>query len=82
VLHDPSVATIPKGSWYFDLRKKELVYRPQRTRFLTFGSDGSDLIRFRVVVRLAGGGAGDQRVREISELDVRPVAPLNWSPEF
>ncbi len=77
-LQDPDAAEVPKGSWYFDLRNKQLVYRPQRTRFFTPGPDNSDRIRFRVVVRIQGSGAS----AELSELGIRPAAPFHWTPEF
>ena len=80
-LHDPAVASIPKGSWYFDLKNKELVYRLQHTRFFTLGPDGSDRIRFKVVVRL-GEAEGKSGVQQLSELAVRPTSPVKWAPEF
>ncbi len=80
-LHDPAAADVPKGSWYFDLRNKELVYVPERTRFFAPGPDGSMKIRFTVIVRIEGA---DSRAaaRALSELDIRPVAPIRWTPEF
>jgi hypothetical protein len=77
-LHDPAQAVVPPGSWYFDLKNKELVYRPQRTRFFAPHVSGDDRIRFKVIVRLAHSARGG----EVSELGIRPVAPIRWSPEF
>jgi prepilin-type N-terminal cleavage/methylation domain-containing protein len=77
-LQDPSVAEIPKGSWYFDLKNKELVYRPQHTRYLLPGPDGTDRIRFKVVARLLPGTPTEG----VADLDVRPISPLRWSPGF
>jgi len=79
-LHDASIANVPKGSWYFDLKNKELIYRPQRTRFLVPGPDGSDRLRFRVVVKLEG--IEKAVVPSIAELGIRPVVPINWDPGF
>lgn len=77
-LRDPALDQVPGGSWYFDLKNNELVYRPQHTRYFTPGPDGTDLIRFRVVARLGSG----QPPRELAELDIRPIAPIRWAPEF
>ena len=81
-LQDPSVAEIPKGSWYFDLKNMELVYHPQYTRFFTPAPGMGNRIRFRVVVRLGGDEAGKGPPRELSELSVRPVGSIRWRPEF
>jgi prepilin-type N-terminal cleavage/methylation domain-containing protein len=80
-LHDPAVAHVPKGSWYFDLKNKELVYRPQRTRFFAPAPDGSDRIRFKVIVRVSPKGESNLAA-ELSELGIRPLFPVQWSPEF
>jgi general secretion pathway protein G len=79
-LYDPPIAEVPKASWYFDLKTTELVYRPQRTRFLTPAPQGNERIHFRVVVRLESGEGS--AVRGLSELTIRPVAPGRWLPEF
>ena len=69
------------GSWYFDPGAKELAYRPQRTRYLTPGPDGSDELRFKVVVRI-GASPGNAPAAEISELGVRALPGAQWTPEF
>ncbi len=80
-LYDPPIAQVPPGSWYFDMKNKELVYRPQRTRFLLPAPDGTDRIRFRNIVRLEEMD-GPTPVLQLTELTVRPVAPISWHPEF
>jgi prepilin-type N-terminal cleavage/methylation domain-containing protein len=79
-LYDPAVANVQKGSWYFDLKNKELVYRPQYNRFFTPLPDGNDRIRFQVVVEFSRRSATS--VTELSELTIRPVVAVHWSPEF
>jgi general secretion pathway protein G len=81
-LSNPPLSAVPKGSWYFDMKNKELVYRPQRTRFLISGADGDDRIRFKVIVKLTFDAADKGLVRELSELAIRPVVPVRWFPEF
>lgn len=75
-------SSVPPGSWYFDMKNKELVYRPQRTRFFHPGPDGGDRIRFEVVVRIVQPAPGGFRPAEVSELTIRPLTSINWSPEF
>ena len=79
--HGPTLAELPKGSWCFDLDRKELIYRPLRTRFFSASPGAGDWIRFKVVVRLAGPGK-DRPFREISELGIHPTSAVQWSPEF
>jgi general secretion pathway protein G len=80
-LHDATGENVPKGSWYFDLKNKELGYRPQRIRFLSSGPDGSDRLRFKVIVRV-GGGDGPGAPQELSELAIQPVPGARWTPGF
>ena len=79
-LHNPSLGDVPKGSWYFDLKDKQLVYRPRFTRFLSVPESGDDRLRFRVVLRLSQPIAA-VHFNGISEMTVRPVTPIRWSPE-
>jgi prepilin-type N-terminal cleavage/methylation domain-containing protein len=79
-LHDPAPGKIPSGSWYFDLKNNELVYTPQRTRYLVPDTGEANGIHFRVVLRIAQNDRSG--VRELAELDLRPTRPVRWSPEF
>ncbi len=79
-LYDPAPSQVPKGSWYFDLKNKTLVYTPERTRFLTPNRATGDAIAFRVIVRVVEKGSSG--VGELAELDIRPVEPIRWLPEF
>ncbi len=77
-LYDPAAARPPKGSWYFDLRNKELVYRPERARYFIPAPDGDDSIHFKVIVKLGTTAGGAER--SLSELDVRPTGPYAGTP--
>jgi prepilin-type N-terminal cleavage/methylation domain-containing protein len=79
--HSPFAEELPKGSWCFDLVAKELIYRPQRTRFFSPPPGGAEWLRFKAVVRVTGGER-DQPIRQLSELGIRPTTAAKWSPEF
>lgn len=83
-LFAPAEADISRGSWYFDRNARELVYRPNLTRFFISGADGKAQIRFRTVVRLGPGADAQTTVgqRELSELTLRPTQPYRWVPEW
>jgi prepilin-type N-terminal cleavage/methylation domain-containing protein len=81
-LYDPSIEMVPKGSWYFDLKRRQLVYRPRITRFLSSGKDGSDLLRYEVVVRVKQADPSRRQLGEVSEIGVRALSSQTWAPEF
>ncbi len=80
VLADPDPDAVPPGSWYFDIRNNELAYRPKRTRYFVPNPDSKGLIHFKSVIRIKPASVG--RPPEISELDIRPTAPIRWEPRF
>lgn len=47
---DDAEPAIAPGSWYFDSRRRELVYIPRRTRFFQPGADREMAVRLRVTV--------------------------------
>jgi prepilin-type N-terminal cleavage/methylation domain-containing protein len=79
-LYDPGEADAAAGSWYFDLRNKELVYVPERSRFFTPGPDGRRQIRFRAIATVERDPRAGTWV--LSELDVRRVSQGIWAPGF
>lgn len=48
----------PRGAWYFDTRKKELVYRINRGDRFRSGKDGRKEVRWRVVIEGADAHGG------------------------
>jgi hypothetical protein len=80
-LYDPALGDIPPGSWYFDLKNKELVYRPQRTRYFSAPPESTGRIRYRVVLTVSEPDSRTAAMT-LSDLDVRPAVAVNWSPEF
>jgi len=80
-LYEAGTAGIPRGSWFFDLQKKELVYLPQRTKFFTPAPDGRLEVHYKVIVKISKGEPRTA-ANALSELDVRLTSPLSWAPEF
>jgi prepilin-type N-terminal cleavage/methylation domain-containing protein len=77
-LHNPSLEEVPRGGWYFDLKSKELVYRPKLTRFLT-ALDSDERLRFRILLSTDVVGS---EISGISEMGIRPVNAVRWAPEY
>lgn len=75
-LFEPALASLPRRSWYFDLATRELVYLPDRRRYLSSDSGPPELIRFRVD---PGGVLSDSAgLRELRPPLVGPVRPFKW----
>jgi general secretion pathway protein G len=49
-LDAPDVKSLPRASWYFDRASLELVYLPNRRRYLSSGDGAPDMLRFRVAL--------------------------------
>ncbi len=80
---DAGEVELTPGSWYFDLKTRQLVYVPRLVRFFEPGPGGKAEIRFRTVARIGSGQAGVRGAsfREVSELTVRPVEAYAWRSE-
>jgi general secretion pathway protein G len=80
-LYDPVYRDVPKGTWHFDRKSQELVYRPRMTKFFTPDAEGREWVRFRTVLRVTPEDKALAGQRELSELTIRPVSPYRWEPE-
>ena len=68
---------VPRGSWYFDATRNELVYVPNIDAHLERLADGSKRLRFRV--RLSFDPAEpDSEGRRFAAMGVEPVTPYIW----
>jgi prepilin-type N-terminal cleavage/methylation domain-containing protein len=69
---------VEPGSWYYDPGAREVVYRPQRTRFLVRPRPEVDpRIRFRVEVALLQP-EGATGLRGLAGVGLAPVTPYVW----
>jgi prepilin-type N-terminal cleavage/methylation domain-containing protein len=68
---------VPKGSWYFDATRKELVYAPNLDGHLARLADGSKRLRFRVQISFEPAEPDSER-RVIAGMWMEPVTPYAW----
>jgi general secretion pathway protein G len=70
---------VPRGSWYFDANRNELVYVPNLDGHLERLADGSKRLRFRVQLEFEPAKPKSGRKRGIiSATRVEPVMPYIW----
>jgi prepilin-type N-terminal cleavage/methylation domain-containing protein len=76
---EPESAGVPRGSWYFDRKRKQLVYLVATGDSFVPDSGGIKRVRFQVV-RKDGpkGGAGQTVTNETWGLTLRAVEPYQW----
>src|SRR5437773_3474109 len=67
---------VPRGSWYFDATRKELVYVPDLDGHLERLADGSKRLRFRV--RVDEPAESDSERKRMTGMRVEPVMPYTW----
>jgi hypothetical protein len=68
---------VPRGSWYFDATRNELVYVPILDAHLEPLADGSKRLRFRVRLDFEPTGPDSKR-KLIAAMRVEPVTPYTW----
>jgi general secretion pathway protein G len=79
-LYAPEVASLRKASWYFDLKSRELVYVPGRSRHLSFSQAVPDgAIRFRIL--LTEASRDPDAPRELRQPYIGATVPFRWVVE-
>ncbi len=68
---------VPRGSWYFDATRKELVYVPNLDSHLERLADGSKRLRFRVQISFEPARPDSER-RVFTGMRVESVTPYAW----
>jgi prepilin-type N-terminal cleavage/methylation domain-containing protein len=68
---------VPRGSWYFDATRNELVYVPNLDAHLERLADGSKRLRFRVRIDFEPTESDSERKR-MTGMRIEPVAPYTW----
>jgi type II secretory pathway pseudopilin PulG len=64
---------LPRGSWYFDRDRRELVYLPLRDAYLTADGSGEKRVRFQARPVLGEGGTGP-----VVAVQFGPLQPYRW----
>jgi len=68
---------VPRGSWYFDATRNEIVYVPDLDAHLERLADGSKRLRFRVRLDFEPTEPGSEQKR-IAGMRIEPVSPYVW----
>ena len=68
---------VPRGSWYFDATRSELVYVPDLDGHLKVLADGSKRLRFRVQISFEPAEPDSER-KVFAGMRVEPVSPYVW----
>ncbi|MGB5079591.1 MAG: type II secretion system protein [Burkholderiales bacterium] len=68
---------VPRGSWYFDATRSEMVYVPDLDGHLERLADGSKRLRFRVRIDLEPAAADPAR-RRFAGMRMEPVTLYTW----
>jgi len=70
---------VPRGSWYFDATRSELVYVPDLDGHLKVLADGSKRLRFRVRFEIARAEPDSERKRlAFTGVRIEPVTAYTW----
>lgn len=79
--YEPGADDIPPGSWYYDLKRKQLVYRVQRGEHFVPDEQGNKSVRYRVSLvynQPLDRTAPATEVRNIGGVVLQEVEPYVW----
>jgi hypothetical protein len=81
--YDVAGSDIPSGSWYYDLKNRQLVYLVDRGAHFVPGKDGRKWVRYRVslVYNDDLSGARHASGREVGGIAFTEVEPYTWKPK-
>jgi prepilin-type N-terminal cleavage/methylation domain-containing protein len=78
-LFDPALAEVEPGAWYYDRASRQVVYRPQRTRYLVRPRPEVDpRIRFEVLAHRFEDESRPSAAEGLVGVDIRPTTPYLW----
>jgi general secretion pathway protein G len=75
-LYSPDIKSLPRSSWYFDRASGELVYLPNRRRYLSGGDGPPNILRFRVALTEVRNQPGEPR--ELPQPFIAANPPFKW----
>ncbi len=70
--------TIPRGCWYFDVERKELVYLPNHRRFFESGFGGDEAIRYQTSAMKYSQGKDKDHILMPEGIALNLVNPYKW----
>ena len=80
--YEASLDDIPPGSWYYDLKHKELVYLVQRGDHFVAGTDGMKRVRYKIGLvyneELFRNVPPDAK-KELGGVVLNEVEPYSWN---
>lgn len=68
---------VPRGSWYYDATRSELVYVPNLDAHLELVPDGGNRLRFRIRFDLDPEKRGSD-LTALTGMQIEPVVPYSW----
>ena len=78
-LFDPALPEVEPGAWYYDRASRQVVYRPQRTRYLVRPRPEVDpRIRFQVLAQGFEDESRPDAPQGLAGVDLRPAMPYLW----
>jgi len=75
-LYSPAIKSLPRGSWYFDVASRDLIYLPNRRRYLSSGEGPPQALRFRAALTEVRNAPGEPR--ELPQPFIAANPPFKW----
>ncbi len=76
---DPALQAIARGSWAFDLKSRDLIYRVDHAEHFAPGKDGIQWVRYHVrPIYERSREAGGKESRIVAGIVLEPVASYRW----
>ena len=75
-LYSPDIKSLPRNSWYFDRASRDLIYLPNRRRYLSTAEGPPDMLHFRVALIQGRDDPGEPR--ELAQPFIAANPPFKW----
>jgi len=75
-LYSPDIKSLPRSSWYFDRASRDLIYLPNRRRYLSTAEGPPDMLHFRVALIQGRDDPGEPR--ELAQPFIAANPPFTW----
>jgi len=78
-LYAPDSKSLPRAAWYFDRQSGDLIYLPERARYLSASGVRPDELHFRVALTEGRNEPGEPR--ELPQPFIAASPPFTWQIE-